>query len=207
MGGRVRFDTRLGGGSADKSGRDKFSDVFTGGVASRILDGIWTILGPVWHHFLIFFWHFARPETGSEFYIDFSIISTRTNVLKWQKYVRPFAKSEKSWVSNFMRFMIKFGSHFGMVFPWFYHKVSILFLHWFSEPFFYHFIWFLMESWAEMVSKILSKSIKNLYFCSWASFGETLARFGTNLVSFRCLLDDLGLRFSCFSISIVYPPN
>ena len=57
-----------------------------------------------------------------------------------------------------------------------------------------------MESWAEMVSKILSKSIKNLYFCSWASFGETLARFGTNLVSFRYLLDDLGLRFSCFSI-------
>ena len=58
-----------------------------------------------------------------------------------------------------------------------------------------------------MVPKIQSKSIKNLYFCSWASFGETLARFGTNLVSFRCLLDDLGLRFSCFSISIVYPPN
>ena len=35
-----------------------------------------------------------------------------------------------------------------------------------------------------MASKIQSKSTKNLYVCSRASFGDILARFGTNLVPF-----------------------
>ena len=46
-----------------------------------------------------------------------------------------------------------------------------------------------------MATKIQPKSTKNLYFCSWASFGDTLARFGTNLVSFWCPLGALLVVF------------
>ena len=106
----------------------------------------------------MFLWPFWWPNIGSEFYIDLSEISTCSNVAEWQKYVRRFAKSEKSWVSNFTRFMIKFGSHFGMVFPWFYHKVSILFLHWFSEPFFL----ILSDFWWKVEPKRFPKSDQNL---------------------------------------------
>ena len=43
-----------GGGSADGSGRDQFSDVFTGGVIGRISDGFELRFWPIWRHFPMF---------------------------------------------------------------------------------------------------------------------------------------------------------
>ena len=83
------------------------------------------------------------------------------------------------------RFWSYFGSHFGMVFPWFYHKVSILFLHWFSEPFFI----ILFDFWWKVEPKWFPKSYQNRSrICTFAP-GHHLGRPWHVLVLIWCPFD------------------
>ena len=87
-------------------------------MASRA--ALWMNSGPDLGPFGIYFWpvfhHFFRPEFGRELEVDFSVILDMLTVVKSQKYVRLFAKSEKSHDSNLTRFLIKFRCRFGTFF-------------------------------------------------------------------------------------------
>ena len=63
-----------------------------------------------------FFYNFLRQEFGHDFYMDLLMVSDLTDVINSQKYVRLFAKSEKSKVGKCIRIFIRFDHRLGMFF-------------------------------------------------------------------------------------------
>ena len=98
------------------AGRSVFRIVLRVGLPA----GFWMDLGPDLGPFGIIFWHifynFLRPEFGHDFYMDLLMVSDLTDVINSQKYVRLFAKSEKSKVGKCIRIFIRFDHRLGMFF-------------------------------------------------------------------------------------------